>query len=778
MGIQRRTRLGLAGLVAVAVTAGGAIVNAAASSVNEAGGDLGLVDSIEWFEYGTGSKLAVTGAAGDEFDDTILTAGGDVQLDRWIPGSDDPDPAVPWAEPDHRGRVCTTVAGFGVQYVDVRFDSLAPAGWEASGWVQPDYSDVRPAVWDGSATSTPDFWLATPFDTDDGHLFVEVDFGGGGTKPARRTVCIYIGGDPAAGPYSSASDPALGQDWSDFRQVYDRNTDDNGWRYVVFTNPTDSAVTVRRSPNNWNQAFTVPANGRVGRWMQPSWDEVYANGPVIAHAQKADGGRDDSLMPTWFRGTLFVSKTSRGVQRWCFAGPQNTDVTVNPSSGPAVVVTIGNGVTCESVDTTSHTVISAPVPVGVFHESEDEQDPHSLYPATSEPLYGVPSRYMRLGASGAGSFELVNSADGSVQTVAAGVSGGEPVGANGPGSPQQGAGPAYRITPVGMLGSAIQQADSNGNQSTTMLPLSAMSARYVLPETADYVAITCPNPDEVILVNGSPTPCTGVNVGYLRLGATAAGSVLQSESGSAFHAVAQFGAEETNMFVPRFDWAEVTGDADVIESAIVHSGVWTSSPFAADGDVWGLLTAEQDVPVGTSVSWEAACAATAAGPFVFVPVVLGDAMPHGCDGSDWVQLRATLTSSDGLSTPSITAGCVEYDLALAGPVDVSASVVAGANWLWRNHAPVPFAALMAQMVPMSASSSGVYELVAVDGSMVDHAQVLAIAPAFTEFADPVPVSVSSIRADVKVELVGADQFVWSSSLAASAGVGRSITLSS
>lgn len=723
-------------------------------SVNEAESTLTLSDGPTWYRYGSGTQLDVDPAATDAYDNTVQNGAGDVVLDVIgtldIPGSVDPDLAVPWWNEAWQGRQCSTVSGSGVQYVDVPFDSSSPSDWAASGWAQADYGDLVPVAFDGTTTTAPDFWLATPFDGPDGHVFVEVDF----TTASPQTVCVYFGHE--TGGQASASDPQLGQNWTGLQPIYELINPNYSSPNVVVTNPTLANVTIATTAAG--AGSTVIAPGAVVTYPLGGSTTLFADGAVITRGPNP-GNSDESLTPLFHQGTRFVSATNRGRQNWCFAGAAGTSITVDPSNGAAVTFTHNPASPCREIDTNAHTVITTSAPVSVFHVNHSRQDPHALYPATDDPIYGTPSRWLKLGVTGSGNVEFATSTA-PTATVA--------VGANGYQSPsllgRLGSAPGHRLTPLdGQLLGGIQQRDDNGTDSTSFLPVEAMGSRYVLPLTATYVAIACPNVGDTILVNGVGQACGasgGGEVGKLLLGASTAGTLIESQSGSAFHLYYHPPNDETSVFVPRLGWAAIEGVPGAIQE-LPADGTWTATRSVTT-DVWGLFGATATTPVGTTVSWEAACAATSAGPFAYTAIAVGDPLPHTCDQFDVVSIRATLTTNTGGVTPTVELAHVAYDLGTDSANVVTRDLTqTGRTWLWRVHDGTgEFGAELTELVA-GAASTGTYLVGLVDNAMAVSGQVTASGGGMVDAGGAdVQLHISSLIADVTVLPTGGDSIDW------------------
>lgn len=722
---------------------------AVAVSKNEVGSSFTLTAGPGWYKYGTGTKpVTVPSSAGTQgFVSTQINTAGTVELSRFIPTSSAPS-SVPWWNSSWRARQCSTATGAGVQYVDVPFNSLNPAGWAASGWVQANYGDLVPTVWNGSTQATAPFWLATPYDTSDGHAFVQVDFGAG----AARTICLNFG--HAAGGQVSASNPRLGQNWAGFVQVY-KNLDPFNSTTVSVSNLT--AVAVQVATNAAGTGAVTIAAGAVANVTVALNGGLWSTGSVST-AGGATG--DDSLTSTLTQGTLFISPTNRGVQYWCFAGAAGTSITISPAAAAAVTFTLSATTYCQTVDASSYTKITSSAPISVFSETSAGSDPHSPYPASANALYGVPSASLRLGVSAAGNVSIARSDTATVSTVAVPATGYVLTGLGNVGSA-----PAFRVTPLSaQTQAAIQQEDSNGSDTTSFLPIEAMSNRYVLPFAANYLAFACPRPGEVLLVGGVSYTCAGAAVGKLLLtGAFPAGTVLEAASGAAFFAYYQRSSAENNLFVPRVNWASVESVPGPVESAYALSGSWTAS-VSSVSKLWGLISSTAvSAPAGTAVQWQVGCAASTAGPFTYVSVALGDPVPHGCDGLAAVSVKALLSTSNAAVSPSVGSFVVEHSLLVDSALVPSFDLTgAGRVWLWRIHDDGGFHGTdPTALRSPTGTGSGAYQLLLVDNAMGLSPQLQVASGVMSSLGGaPVLLQVSSIAAQVVTAPSATDRVVW------------------
>ncbi len=78
---------------------------------------------------------------------------------------------------------------------------------------------------------------------------------------------------------------------------------------------------------------------------------------------------------------------------------------------------------------------------------------------------------------------------------------------------RQGNGTAVRATGMTQESGAIQQADSDGGESTTFLPTALLDSQYYLPSNSQYVAFSCPT-SMTIYVGAAAVPCNSPAVGH------------------------------------------------------------------------------------------------------------------------------------------------------------------------------------------------------------------------------------------------------------------------
>ena len=193
----------------------------------------------------------------------------------------------------------------------------------------------------------------------------------------------------------------------------------------------------------------------------------------------------------------------------------------------------------------------------------------------------------------------------------------------------------------------------------------------------------------------------------------------------------------------------------------------------------GPIDAETDLPLGTAISWQLACGPSNTGPWstalMWIP---GDIVPHECDGVAFVQVTASLSTTDATETPSVLDVRVEYDLirepdAIA-PFDLT---TLGQTWLWRVHDHSSFyASELTDISATSPTSSGDYALILVDGTMNDSSQVIASGGGTADGGGAdVTLDVSSIRADVTVLPTAIDDHRWE--LTSGPAVSRIVRLS-
>ncbi len=201
----------------------------------------------------------------------------------------------------------------------------------------------------------------------------------------------------------------------------------------------------------------------------------------------------DALVPLSHAATQFIAPTTRSTSRWSVYSPfGTTDVRIffsksSPAFTLAAVAQNTQASTTSADPSSDAAVIESDLPVLLFHETTNGQDAFAPYPS-SEELYGVCSTQTYLGFGTNGSNATVFDSLGGSSGFSGGFNDRVTV-FTGCGS--QGSGEGVLMSADQPIG-AIQQADSDGGESTTFLPLDALGNEYFVPTSAQYIAVVCP----------------------------------------------------------------------------------------------------------------------------------------------------------------------------------------------------------------------------------------------------------------------------------------------
>lgn len=201
---------------------------------------------------------------------------------------------------------------------------------------------------------------------------------------------------------------------------------------------------------------------------------------------EGNGDAVDMSVPVSWASTDFVYRGFRaGTDRLCMLSPWGTstyDITDNGVS--AASGNVGPVGTCVdvSIDTSNTLRINSPIPILVSVATA--QDAHVFYPATDQSLYGVPSQQLYFAASTAGASGSFLDSGGLTTSFSLGPLGN----ANQGGYLDEGEDVAVRIDTDGRIG-ALQQADSDGSESSVFVPRKEFGTLFGSLEATEYIAV-------------------------------------------------------------------------------------------------------------------------------------------------------------------------------------------------------------------------------------------------------------------------------------------------
>ncbi|NBD74199.1 DUF2341 domain-containing protein, partial [Patescibacteria group bacterium] len=337
----------------------------------------------------------------------------------------------------------------------------------------------------GSATNTASFWVQVE----------EIP------ADATTTVYLYFGNALA----SSQSDPIAPFTHTELVDMHHVVRDDFGG--------TDTIEVYSMIDNNVVQldagaTTSLDLGDSISYSSFTATSVVRALGPI---ATKLEGGSNqDSLVPIGFASTSFVIAPRDGNTEEfflyapfgsttvdVFAGTTRTSrVSIATGTANSPVNAIGDGDAGEASSTR---------PVLLAYDNGGG-DAVTVYPATTRDLYGINSRYTYVGVRDGGTdFEVFCSAGTGASVTGQGpgaryeATGDCTAGADGDGA-------AVRIASATAPISAIQNADSDGLESTMFWPEKEFATQYMFTDVASYVTVACePDAGEVNLEIRSAT---------------------------------------------------------------------------------------------------------------------------------------------------------------------------------------------------------------------------------------------------------------------------------
>jgi len=387
---------------------------------------------------------------------------------------------------------------------------------------------------------------------------------------------------------------------------------------------------------------------------------VTATGPIDA---SFDRSNRESLLPEGFADDTFVFPTNRYQERFWIRSPFGAttveavvngtvvaSVAVSPASGSVQLAAAASGGQIVILRSTDGTDFLA------THRATNGGDIFHGVPWFGDPLVGVASTILRAGSVNAQTvtYDASNGAGGSLATSPNTQAS---IGGNG----SRGNGRAYQLTGAGQF-HAIQQADSNGLESTSFLPTRLLSQTIRIPIGHRYVAIACPVPSTILTIAGTPTSCdTGASIGHHRrgLGVFPAGTLIQADHPIYAYYETISGSDEHNVYGAKGAIPYVrnpTVVAGPVETNSISACVtWTSASFAT-ADVFGLTSIDVDGTFTYQISFDGG---SFVGPDDTGATSFDGAsfVPYSVDGSTTAQLQVEFCGSSGDQLRSVGFEC-------------------------------------------------------------------------------------------------------------------------
>lgn len=547
----------------------------------------------------------------------------------------------------------------------VDLDTAVPI---AGGRMDPAGADLRAVASDGSTLL--DLWIEGPMDSVSTTVWVQTD----SLPPGDSDICLYYD-NPTA---TSVSDPFEPFTYASPRPLYVAVAANQAGRDLALVSYVDGNVV---SDGTTTSTLAAGAATVFPGATHTAATVITATGPL---ALRGVGSAVDTYVPIAFAGREFVIPTSRSANQLSLHAPFATaDVTIE-HSGTVTPVTVPAGtsvtVTADITSSADAAVITATEPVLVAHTASGTTDAYVAVPASDERLFGIRSTLHLTGFGQNGTVAAVTESDGG----SVGVSGsrGDQVVRGGGGS--QGNGPAVIVAPsAGGSIAAIQQADSDGGESSAYWPESELNVAIRVATLSQYVAVACPEQDTAnIAIAGTPFDCTGVGgasyPGKARTTSVAAGALIESLDGRPFHLYAEDQAsnDEANVLGPKQARLNTANPPTVAvgpeESPYVPSGTWTS-PLVDTGcfpflDLIRWNPPSQ--PAGAVLTMQIASAPTPGGPFVPVgpdgtsgtayTAPGGQPVSDVHDGDRYFQVVAALATSDTVVSPVLDDVAVDW----------------------------------------------------------------------------------------------------------------------
>ena len=235
---------------------------------------------------------------------------------------------------------------------------------------------------------------------------------------------------------------------------------------------------------------TVNAGETVATSTYSSSTVISTLGPI---SSIIDNDAADMLTPIGFATTTFVIPTERDTSEYFIHAPYaaaSVDTYLGGAGTPDESFTVATGTTVKSLtDSNAESVIiESDEPILVYHRSTDPGDSLVPYPPTKRPLYGIASNNTFLGPVADNPDPDIFCSSGATSTIT-GVLRGDQYEDTDCTADDQGTGDAIRLAGASAPIAAIQQADSDGRESTAFWPEPEFGTEYYFSSPTQYVAI-------------------------------------------------------------------------------------------------------------------------------------------------------------------------------------------------------------------------------------------------------------------------------------------------
>ena len=365
--------------------------------------------------------------------------------------------------------------------------------------VASDGSDVRFVEADGTVA---DYFIES-FDegAQEATIWVQVI----GLIPAAATKTIYL-------YYGNESATSESNDIETFSYItpklvkYVLNSQTSGIAVVSYD---DGNTIIHSTDTDCSTGTTLSLDqGDVGSFASASAGDVFcATKPFSARGLD---NPSDALVPISFAALEFVIPSDRYTNQVSILSPFSENASVDVYKGTTLVgnYTVGSSVTEETADSSSNSInVASDFPVLVTHytiNGATHYDAFVAYPPTTQTLYGVSSNGAYVGNIVAATTITHQSTDDVSSSTSNSTTLHEKIQIDS--GTSQGQAAALKVSgdePIAV----IQQADSDGGESTVFLPESELGTIYYLPTLAEYITIACPTVGTVVSLNGGAQTC-------------------------------------------------------------------------------------------------------------------------------------------------------------------------------------------------------------------------------------------------------------------------------
>ncbi len=705
---QRRAKAGINGLALAVFFVATSLVAPAIASVFATSRMMASVSSLSsgivMLDFDSGSLLSYGGATTWDTgtkNETITATDGSLTLSH--DGQAPPSALPAWWDPTWTSRQCFVMENPGAPAtefpVEVELDTSLPF---ADGDLAADGSALR-AIASDTGLELP-LWIegAIPNASTD----VWVQLADAPTGPSE--FCLYWG---------NTTEPTVSDQSSVFTFTTPRI------RYYTLTDSyTGSGVGGRLSVVSYSDgnSVTVGTDTQIGdRGEMLTFDGVTRNSVITATAPLSGSGlgnATDSIVPESYADTEFIFPTLRNVQTiWVRApfgevelelrhGNTVTTRTVKPADGSVGIVADavgGNGIGTNGEGTSVRSINN--VPFLAINKSQNNDSILGV-PFTGEPLYGMRSRDLRVGAGFVDAQYALAGSDGTdlpSETVPAGFTTSyyQPTDLRGDGT-------GFKITPINGRVAAVQQADANSSESTAFIPYSLLDYEYFLPQDATYISIVCPIPGQSVTMTppgGAATTFTCDNPGGLAgapgraytiapgSSVIAAGTLLRSSQPFFAYSEEAIYDDETNLVgalaANPLSPISLGTTAGPVQGMYGSAGTWTSASIdTGSNGSYGSLDLVGSLPPGTTARLQIATGTTAAEADAATPVgpdgttstfygIGSDIVGSIHEGHPFVRFTVEFTSTDPFASPvlseiRLSADLTEFDTDSTGTVVV------------------------------------------------------------------------------------------------------------